>query len=115
MSQSLSAGGFRQCQSSGCLHRAQYVPKLCVPPQGVSPEAGMNISVVCAIPLCEDHLVVCGPEQLLNRHTHAHIEGFIKRVGGVPADYTRAFILPVLIESEEYRKWERENRQGKTH
>lgn len=103
---------FRQCQSSGCLSRAQYVPKICVPPKGFPVEAHKHCSVIIGVPLCEDHLVICQPEQFLNRQTRGIIDAFCK--GKVPPDYERAFILPVLCESEEYRTWERQRRKGLT-
>jgi hypothetical protein len=103
---------FRQCQSSGCLHRAQYVAKLMIPPKGFPIEANKNLSIIIGVPLCEDHLVICVPEQFLNRQTYAIVDAFTK--GKVSPDYERAFILPVDMDSNEYHMWERQRNKGKT-
>lgn len=106
--------GDRHCQHPGCLSQAEYVVKLCVPPKGYAVEANKHLSVICAVPLCEDHIVAATPEQFLNRHTMGIMEDFIKARRGVPADYERTFILPVEITSPEFRQWEKEQRRGQT-
>lgn len=103
---------FRQCSSTGCLKRAEYAPKLCVPAKNMPVEANKHLSMICGVPFCEDHIIVTEAEQLLNRHTRSIIDKFTK--GKAPPDYERAFVLHVLLESNEYRKWETAHKKGKT-
>ncbi len=108
----MSQTPFRQCQTTGCITRAQYAPKICVPAKGYAVELNKHVSVIVGLTLCEDHMVTLEPGSLLNRHLVAIIDGFCR--GKVPPDYARAFILPVMLDSNEYRMWERERAKGKT-
>lgn len=103
---------FRQCSTPGCLSRAQYVPKICVPPTGYAVEANLHVSVIIGLPLCEDHMVILLPEQIFNTQTRAVIDAFTRNK--VQPDYNRAFLLPLQMNTPEYASWERLRLKGKT-
>jgi hypothetical protein len=111
---SAASQGRRQCSSHGCLHVAEWVPKLCVPPKGFAPDAGRHLSCIIGLPLCEDCFVPLKPEQIINDTIHAHFEAVLKTkgAGAPPLAYNFAFILPVPIDGPEYRAWERTHRRN---
>lgn len=99
----LAQGQFIGCKTTGCLHRAEYLPKVCVPAQGFPVEAGKHMSAIVDVPLCEDCLVNVAGDQFMTDQLRTVFDKFA--AGKVPPDYSRSFVLPVAMTSEEYRRY----------
>lgn len=103
----IKAGVFRQCSTTGCLHRAQWAPEIVVPPKGFAVDYDISLKAIVGIPLCQECMDGVKPEQFLNP---GMVQVFCQaaRMKGPfapPPDFTRMDVMPVPLDGIKYRDY----------
>jgi hypothetical protein len=86
----------------GCNLAAIGIVQLFIPPVGFPDHKDISVAIMLEMPLCDKHIKVLKPKDLMNMHIHAIINE-AEQFKQVKADLDRAWIEPVKYGSREYK------------
>lgn len=95
------------CQRNGCSLRANFAPRLLIPPRGF--EGFEPWGLLIGLEVCRMHFLELRARTFLNRAVIGIATEVMKR-GGAEPDFERAYLEPVHVMASEYRKFRREQR-----
>lgn len=102
-----------QCTETGCLHLATHVPKICIPATGWPQDEKRALTMILGVRLCLGHVATFTTAQVMDVPNEKgsslrDILPILARLNGskIPPDPDRAWIVPLSVNSEEFRSFE---------
>ncbi len=102
----------KPCGWKGCTRAGVFAPKICVPARGFAIDCHQPMTAILGLALCDEHVKATTPAVILSDKLRELFMEITRSQGKARPDFDRAWVSPVSLNSNEYKRFEKQQGQN---